>query len=412
MRRLIGLALVFMLFLGMFAAPSFAGGGMIKVMTRNQYLGADLTPIVVAPPEGFAAAVEEAFIQIAKNYFPLRAQRLAKEIACTQPDLIGLQEVYDFKVNDQNVGPPFVDHLAETLDALAARGQHYVVAAISINLNITLPFDADGDGDTDLVSVVDRDVILARKGIKFNQLSGHFTTGGLCGVPVPNPAFGLIGPEEFESEISLNGCNFTIEAGVPMTPIGPIAIKRGFVGVDATVRGKKYRFVNTHLDVRNPDPNNPSSAIIQSLQAVELVGTLHFLKSFMPPDRKLILLGDFNSWSEDPIGPIIPPYHIITGAGYADIWDTNILRFFDPNGLTCCQDSDLANKSSVLYERVDIIFVLDTSFLPLAFVTGTRPIYPLWFTPNWASDHAGVFSKLIFPSKYRWWNHWKRMKKH
>ena len=45
---------------------------------------------------------------------------------------------------------------------------------------------------------------------------------------------------------------------------------KGFVGVDATVRGETYRFVNTHLEGAQPDPDDPNSAIIQSLQAAEL----------------------------------------------------------------------------------------------------------------------------------------------
>jgi hypothetical protein len=116
-----------------------------------------------------------------------------------------------------------------------------------------------------------------------------------------------------------------------------------------------------------------------------------------PPELDLILLGDFNSWSEDaPIGDITPPYQIIAGAGFADVWDTNPLARFDQDGLTCCEFSDLSNMTSDQYERVDIIFVRDTSFRPLAFVTGRVPLFPLDQPPNWASDHGGLFARLIF----------------
>jgi endonuclease/exonuclease/phosphatase family metal-dependent hydrolase len=160
------------------------------------------------------------------------------------------------------------------------------------------------------------------------------------------------------------------------------------------VRGKKYRFVNTHLEIRDLDPTNPSSAIFQSLQSVELVATL---QSTTPPDRTLILLGDFNSSPEHlSIGPIIPPYQIIAGAGFADVWDKNPLRFFNPGGFTCCQLADLSNTMSLLNERIDIIFVHDAPFLPLALVTGRVPIFPLSQPPNWMSDHGGVFGTLTF----------------
>jgi hypothetical protein len=388
-----------MLFLGVFSVPAVAGRDIVKVMTRNQYLGADLEPLILAQTqEDLTAAAMVVLAQIAANDFPLRARRLATEVALTKPYLIGLQEVIDFTLNGVNFGPPFVDHLDETLDALAAKGQNYVVAAIVVNLellDIPIPLDIDGDGFPDqvgLVSVVDRDVILAREGVEFDPLAGDFTTGGLCGVPIPNPVPVPPFPAILTSTQSEDGCNYTIVAGVNSPVIGPITIERGFVGVDATVRGKKYRFVNTHLEGMQPDPTDPDSAIIQSLQSVELVGTL---LATTPPDRTIIMLGDFNSSPED-IGAITPPYQIIVDAGFADVWDTNLLKFFDPNGSTCCQRKDLLNMTSELDERIDIIFVRGRSFLPLAFVTGRVPIFPLSHPPNWASDHGGVFGKLIF----------------
>ena len=164
MKRLFGLALGGLLVLTVFSAPTFADGDIVKVMTRNQYLGADLTPIILAQtPEELFVAAATALTQAAANNFPLRAQRLATEVALTEPDLIGLQEVVDLKLNGANVGPPFVDHLAVTLAALAAKGQSYVVAATVVNLDITILFDVNGDGTPETVRVVDRDVILAEK---------------------------------------------------------------------------------------------------------------------------------------------------------------------------------------------------------------------------------------------------------
>ena len=86
----------------------------------------------------------------------------------------------------------------------------------------------------------------------------------------------------------------------------------------------------------------------------------------------------------------------IPGLDFTDVWDRNPLKFFNPDGFTCCQLEDLSNISSELDERIDMIFVNDTSFLPLVFVTGEVPIFPLNLLPNWASDHGGVFAKLIF----------------
>jgi endonuclease/exonuclease/phosphatase family metal-dependent hydrolase len=197
-----------------------------------------------------------------------------------------------------------------------------------------------------------------------------------------------------QSTPSQDGCTYTVVAQV--TTSFPITVKRGFLGVDVRVAGKTYRVVNTHLEVKQPDPTNPGSAISQFLQGFELDGTLAVTT---PASRTLIALGDFNSSAVDlPVGPILPPYQVLVGAGLEDVWDTNPLAFFDPDGFTCCQQADLANTSSILTERIDLIFVRTRgSFQPLALVTGRVRLFPLGSPPNWASDHAGVFGTLIFP---------------
>src|SRR3954471_3320698 len=100
------------------------------VITRNQYLGADLSRLLRAQDAAtFNREAIAALDQIAANRFPERAVSLALEIALRQPDAVGLQEVYDFKLDGANGPPPYRDQLSDTLRALALLGQHYVVAA-------------------------------------------------------------------------------------------------------------------------------------------------------------------------------------------------------------------------------------------------------------------------------------------
>ena len=75
---------------------------------------------------------------------------------------------------------------------------------------------------------LDRDVILARDDlVEAGQVAPAF-------VPCARP--------------SAQGCNFQAFIDAE-PPAGQLAVERGFVAVDATVDGRDYRFVNTHLEV-------------------------------------------------------------------------------------------------------------------------------------------------------------------
>ncbi|MDH5312070.1 MAG: hypothetical protein OEY08_19230, partial [Gammaproteobacteria bacterium] len=275
----------------------------IKVMTQNQYLGADLGPIISAQTPGeYAQAVVDALQSIAANNFRERAIALAESIHDRQPHLVAMQEVFAFECIDVGYGacaffePAFNDHLDLVTAALHQFGSQYTVAAQIQNLSIpTAAMEASGipglpvflpgiDGPAMFVSVIDRDVILARSDV--------------TAVPV-RMACARPGPDGI-------GCNYANVANV-MTLAGPISIERGHVAVDAWVRGAEYRFVNTHLEVHILG-GNPLSAGLQAAQASELSYTLAFNPPPNPASR-LILAGDINSApTHEPIGPFVPPY--------------------------------------------------------------------------------------------------------
>ncbi|MGB5367442.1 MAG: hypothetical protein WBN14_14375 [Polyangiales bacterium] len=396
------------------SAPALAWGGhgdqgdKIDVMTQNQYLGADLNPIIAAPdPVAFNAALIDALQQIAANNYPARARKLAQLIAFRRPELVGLQEMFQFVCYETgfpgavanacqlpSISGAFNDHLHETLRDLKKLGKRYNAAAIVDNLDLTatlpglltpgLPVFLNDDPIPDItVTVLDRDVILARGDIVDSVDPVSF--------PCTKP--------------SADGCNYTTVASVEDTPIGDIFIERGFVGVDATVDGKQYRFVNTHLEVQEPDGTEASS-IVQAAQAAELIGVLGLTT---PPDRSLIVVGDINSSSEDPLIPgpwpfpppfdqaIIPPYALLVAAGYTDAWTE--LPYPRP-GFTCCQESDLSNKYSILDERIDVIFSADApDSVRRGRVLGATLWSKTWSTwpkPLWPSDHGSVAAELEF----------------
>lgn len=355
-------------FLFMVAGMNTATAQEITVMTRNLYLGADLTPLVTAhTEEELFQAVQAAIAQVAASNFPERAWALATEIAEKKPHLVGLQEVYNFTLDGLNGPTPFRNHLDDFMASLAAQGVNYTVAAVVENVNLAIPLGGN------VLGIVDRDVILARSDVAASA------------VPLA-----LSGCRE-----SMDGCNYQIIA-VADTPFGEVGLERGFVAVDALVGDTLVRFVETHLEERQPDPANPLSPLVQAAQAFELISILTGFPN--PYSAPVIVVGDINSDQYDQIvtiGPytVVPPYTQFANAGYIDAW---LLRPGNPPGLTCCQDPDLLNPDSILYERVDVTFL---SELPVGMVkvnvTGNDE-EDKTFSGLWPSDHAGIVTRLEF----------------
>jgi len=384
-----------------------AGGAKAKlrVMTQNQYLGADLAPIVAAETAGeFNDAVIVALSDVAANNYPERVQSLAATIANRSPHLVGLQEMFAFQCYPVSFtipdpcaafGPAFNDHLTATLAALGDLGANYYEAATVKNLSLDFVFPGPTSGfgvpgipvflDLDFlpdifVTVIDRDVILARSDV--------FATPApfVCAKP------------------SMDGCNYFNVAETAVAGI-PINIERGFVAVDATIKGDQFRFVNTHLEVRLPDPDNVLSNALQAQQATELL--LFMTLQPEPADSRVVVVGDFNSDPNDvPLIPIVTPYLQITNGiaingvpvslPFSDTW---LLRGKDDAGLTCCEDGDLLNVTSAHERRVDIIFSKTApDKVNASRVLNTKTIDK---TPSglWPSDHATVDALLKYDKR-------------
>jgi endonuclease/exonuclease/phosphatase family metal-dependent hydrolase len=346
--------------------PNFAMAQELTVMTRNLYIGAEIQSLAAAPDiPAFIAGVQDALDQMAANDFTERAVALAAEIVDKNPHLVGLQEVYNLtsSIAALNGSPPFLDYQAVLIDALDAQGACYNVAATVTNLDFgPIPVPSYG-----LVSIADRDVILARCDV----ITTVVNLTPLC------PAL----------RQSMDGCNYQVVASAN-TPVGPIAFQRGYVGVD-TLYG---RFFNTHLEVRNPDPNNPYSPLVQRLQAMELIFVIDALNSVYPQPGPVIVVGDINSSPEDvdSIFETDSPYTQFV-AEYADVWTS---RPGKPKGFTCCYDEDLTIPAD-LYERIDMIFSSVEPRRLKATVVGNDEADQT-SSGLWPSDHAGVGARIEF----------------
>ena len=130
MKRVAALALVIVFLVGGTASAGSARRApvTVTVMTRNLYLGTNLDRIVHAKSAAEAfAAVEVAWRNVQANRFPARARAIAREIATTRPDFVGLQEVTLYRTQapaDFTVTPArtvALDYVRERVDDLQKR---------------------------------------------------------------------------------------------------------------------------------------------------------------------------------------------------------------------------------------------------------------------------------------------------
>jgi endonuclease/exonuclease/phosphatase family metal-dependent hydrolase len=314
-------------------------------MTRNLFLGADLTPAyrALAAPGGPAelpTAVAAIFNPgdppglVQRTDFATRAVALADEIEAAQPDLIGLQEAAVWRADEV-----VEDHL-ELLEAeLARRGLRYRRGGVKVNGDVTLPSAAGI-----LVGLVDREAILVRD----------------------DPAIEVSNVREgaFKSAMPIE------------TAQGTFALNRGWLALDARIGGLTIRFVSTHLEV-----TRPAGGAVQLRQAEEL------LEGPARAEGPVVLVGDFNS------RPGGAAYERLLAAGFEDAWvRAHAGDPAPPAGLTCCHRHPLDDPRDRLRVRIDLILTRGEIVARDAFLVGADPTD--FKAGLWPSDHAGVVSTL------------------
>lgn len=369
---LLAVAALFAAFAGTAAAKT-TKGTPVKVMSRNLYLGADLTPAIQSTStEAFIEANGGIVRQVEATNFPVRAKGLAKEILGEEPDLVGLQEVALWREAPPSLGPVFsgrpeatkvkYDFLKLLLAQLNKGKALYRPVVVQDEFDFEAPANAngvpgDGPGGTGLLANAEvngrltmRDVILARIGagvVTSNPKSGHFA-------------------------------NLLV---VKVAGAKEVAVTRGWTSVDATVRGsRKFHFVNTHLEAFDNEAEYPS---VRARQAGELVAPGGPATSKLP----VILVGDLNSDVKTEVKPGDgQAYRVMTKAGFRERATSK------PTG--CCIDSsyDLRTGSSKeMNHKVDHIMTSDPKDVKLldSAVTGRSKN-----NGYWDSDHAGLASVL------------------
>ena len=328
-------------------------------MTRNLYLGADLSPVVEAAGKGdgpgIVQATTSAWATVKATNFSERAGALADEIERSDPLLVGLQEVSLYRTgpfdsffgNRTRATHVEFDYLDILRRELNERDLHYAPVAATVNVDAENP-GYTAPGVLQNIRLTDRDVILARTDLPDSRLR------------LSNVQIG----------------NFATYAALPIGKTGQsIELLRGWGSVDVTLRGQTFRFINTHLQQEGPFNE------IQVAQGHEILGG--------PADTDLpvILAGDFNSRA-DRTGT--PTYGNLIGAGFKDAWSAT-----HPGelGNTFGHDEDLRNMAVNLTQRLDIVLFRNNLCTLDAGVVGDELTDR---TPSglWPSDHAGVAATL------------------
>jgi endonuclease/exonuclease/phosphatase family metal-dependent hydrolase len=322
----------------------------VTVMTRNIYLGGNIFRPIGAPDIAeFERRAGELWAEVqSTDFVGTRAALLAREVRRTKPDLIGLQEVAVWRrgpdgVKDGATTPAtqvVYDWLKTFRQRLAGLGLRYGVAVKQRETNIEAPIDAGYDVRLTMFDVI---LVKKRKGLRVTQ--------------------------RLKS-------NYDETIAVP-TPAGTLTSTRGWAAVDARFKGKRFRFVNTHLEAFSDDS--------REAQARELVARGGPLRG----KRQYIVVGDFNS---DPNGTESPSgaFDVLAGFGLVDTWP----RRFGPGFSCCLEDSGARDTNTNGFDhRIDLILAKPKLRAISGQVVGDELGDR---APNglWPSDHAGVVTKL------------------
>lgn len=365
--------------LALFLIPAAAGahsgqinrqGRVVKVMTRNVYLGADLSPAIGAPTLPALIAGDGAILrQVDATNFPVRAKGLAAEILSQKPDLVGLQEVAEWRTGPVSFAPlqgfaPTAsnvryDYLKLLLDQLNAKRETYRAVVVEPEFDFEAPADEDGTGGPSPLYGADLNARLTMRDVILERVDD-------ASLKVADP----------------KGGHFTQLLTLPLLT-GSVTVIRGWAAIDARVRGKGwFRFVDTHLESFDSGP--PFFGDIRAAQAAELIAQGGPATGSLP----VVLVGDLNSDATTVAPNDQKAYRVLLAGGFSERSTSN--------PLSCCIEGsyDLTTgTASEFNHKVDHIMTNDPEVALLdSGVTG--------LTMNngwWDSDHAGLWSSLVMP---------------
>jgi hypothetical protein len=381
----------------------FTRSGEVTLMTRNLYLGSDLSPALAsATPQQFADANGQILNNVDASNFPARAVSLAAEIKSKNADLVGLQEAAlwrtqtppdSFSGRDTPATQVRYDFIASLLGELnkgadpqgcakiqrkaEKKGKTPAPCNSGYSLLYAQPeFDFEGPANTD--ANTGTGVTLAGGAIMGADIDGRLTMRDAI----------LVKNDPGIRTSAAFGGKFNSLLRVTVGGAVQINVTRGYVQADVNVRGNKFRLVNAHLEAFDSQATgNPVSTggtvnrgEIRQAQAKQLLAS-----PLQSPKLPSILIGDLNS--------NVPGVQSGDSLAFQAILDGGFLsRTSTPT--SCCYD-DIANPNSPgLDHQVDQIVVNKP-----AIARKSSSFTTTFASGLWSSDHAGVASTLEFPHK-------------
>ncbi len=311
----------------------------MRVATYNLYLGADLSLVLgTRDPAELAGNIEAVQRQLATTAFPLRVDALARLLARERLDLVGLQEACLWHTDDR----PLWDYVGQLLASLERLGEPF-------ELVCTQPTfrgggEVAGGGRRLRLDLTGDNTVLRRRSSPVRVVQ---TSTGMFGSAYAVTTLG------------------TLEA----------TIDRGWCAarcVAADAPGTDFVFVNTHTEAHDE--------VSRNVQRDELLATID------DAEQRVVLVGDFNA---DPDRVGMPD-------GFHDAWLAAGHPSSGPEAATCCQAGDLSNPGSMLFERIDYVWVRGGRVVD-AHRIGADP-KDRTAEGLWPSDHAGVVAEIELPS--------------
>lgn len=256
------------------AAPAQANGDQLTVMSRNIYLGADVSVALELIPD-MPAAAQFMWDQVAQTDFSRRAPLFAAELARDKPDVVAVQEATTWFCRSSVFGSSTIifDFTAQLVEATEGAGVEYVMAShdgeMAVNPGYSIP--------------VLPTLTTVRDPQTFQPIFG--TDEAACGFTIGDAL--LVRADLAEKVTAVGSGDY--ESKYAVVPV-VFEIDRGYTWVDLSLPHGSVRVVTTHLE-SVWDPGTPPVSADQARELVSVVSAW---------DMPLVVIGDFNSDPRDP----------------------------------------------------------------------------------------------------------------